>query len=81
MITKLTKEALKLLEIEKYRKYDEAFVKCKIEDLGKKVEFLIDLLRMYLWTEWEQCALENELTAVLKLESKYVGYLPDGGMR
>ena len=78
MITKLTKEALKLLEIEKYRKYDEAFVKCKIEDLGKKVEFLIDLLRMYLWTEWEQCALENELTAVLKLESKYVGYLPDG---
>ena len=78
MITKLTKEALKLLEIEKYKRYDEGFVKCKIEDLGKKVEFLIDLLRMYLWTEWEQCALENELTAVLKLESKYVGYLPDG---
>ena len=78
MITKLTKEALKLLEIEKYKRYDQAFVKCKIEDLGKKVEFLIDLLRMYLWTEWEQCALENELTAVLKLEAKYVGYLPDG---
>ena len=78
MITKLTKEALKLLEIEKYKRYDEAFVKCKIEDLGKKVQFLIDLLAMYLWTEWEQCALENELTAVLKLEAKYVGYLPDG---
>ena len=78
MITKLSKEALKLLEIEKYKRYDQAFVKCKIEDLGKKVEFLIDLLRMYLWTEWEQCALENELTAVLKLEAKYVGYLPDG---
>ena len=77
MITKLSKEALKLLEIEKYKRYDEGFVKCKIEDLGKKIEYLIDLLNMYLWTEWEQCALENELTAVLKLESKYVGYLPE----
>ena len=50
----------------------------KIEDLGKKVQFLIDLLAMYLWTDWELCALENELTAVLKLEAKHVGYLPDG---
>ena len=78
MATKLSKEALKLLEMEKYRKYDDAFVKCKIEDLGKKIQFLIDLLNMYLWTEWEQCALGNELTAVLKLEAKYGGYLPDG---
>ena len=78
MATKLSKEALKLLEMEKYKRYDEGFVKCKIEDLGKKIEYLISLLNMYLWTEWEQCALENELTAVLKLEAKYVGYLPDG---
>lgn len=77
----MEKWIIEKLAEEKYRKYDEAFVKCKIEDLGKKVQFLIDLLAMYLWTDWEQCALENELTAVLKLESKYVGYLPDGGMR
>jgi hypothetical protein len=75
---RLEKQIIELLANEKYRKYDEAFVKCKIEDLGKKVQFLIDLLDMYLWTDWEQCALENELTAVLKLEAKYVGYLPDG---
>lgn len=75
---RLEKQIIEKLAEEKYRKYDEAFVKCKIEDLGKKVQFLIDLLTMYLWTDWELCALENELTAVLKLEAKYVGYLPEG---
>ena len=75
---KLEKQIIEKLAEEKYRKYDEAFVKCKIEDLGKKVQFLIDLLAMYLWTDWELSALENELMAVLKLEAKYVGYLPDG---
>ena len=74
----MEKQVIELLAEEKYRKYEEAFVKCKIEDLGKKVQFLIDLLAMYLWTDWELCALENELSAVLKLEAKYVGYLPDG---
>ena len=74
----LEKWIIEKLAEEKYRKYDDAFVKCKIEDLGKKIQFLIDLLNMYLWTEWEQCALGNELTAVLKLEAKYGGYLPDG---
>jgi hypothetical protein len=75
---RMEKQIIEKLAEEKYKKYDAAFVKCKIEDLGKKVQFLIDLLDMYLWTDWEQCALENELTAVLKLEAKYVGYLPDG---
>ena len=74
----MEKWIIELLAAEKYKRYDEGFVKCKIEDLGKKIEYLISLLNMYLWTEWEQCALENELTAVLKLEAKYVGYLPDG---
>ena len=74
----LEKWIIELLAAEKYKRYDQAFVKCKIEDLGKKIQFLIDLLNMYLWTEWEQCALGNELTAVLKLEAKYGGYLPDG---
>ena len=74
----MEKWIIEKLAEEKYRKYDEAFVKCKIEDLGKKVQFLIDLLAMYLWTDWELSALENELMAVLKLEAKYVGYLPDG---
>lgn len=75
---RLEKQIIEKLAKEKYRKYDEAFVKCKIEDLGKKVQFLIDLLAMYLWTDWELSALENELMAVLKLEAKYVGYLPEG---
>jgi len=75
---RMEKWIIELLAAEKYKRYDQAFIKCKIEDLGKKVEFLIDLLNMYLWTDWEQCALENELTAVMKLEAKYVGYLPDG---
>ena len=74
----MEKWIIELLAAEKYKRYDQAFIKCKIEDLGKKVEFLIDLINMYLWTEWEQCALGNELTAVLKLEAKYGGYLPDG---
>lgn len=74
----MEKWIIEKLAEEKYKKYDAAFVKCKIEDLGKKIQYLIDLLDMYLWTDWEQCALENELTAVLKLEAKYVGYLPDG---
>jgi hypothetical protein len=75
---RMEKWIIEKLAEEKYRKYDEAFVKCKIEDLGKKVQFLIDLLAMYLWTDWELSALENELMAVLKLEAKYVGYLPEG---
>lgn len=75
---RLEKQIIEKLAKEKYRKYDEAFVKCKIEDLGKKIQYLIDLLDMYLWTDWELCALENELMAVLKLEAKYVGYLPEG---
>jgi len=75
---KLEKQIIEKLAEEKYKRYDAAFVKCKIEDLGKKIQYLIDLLAMYLWTDWELCALENELTAVLKLEAKYVGYLPDG---
>jgi len=75
---KLEKQIIEKLAEEKYKRYDAAFVKCKIEDLGKKIQYLIDLLDMYLWTDWELCALENELTAVLKLEAKYVGYLPDG---
>jgi hypothetical protein len=75
---RMEKQIIEKLAEEKYRKYDEAFVKCKIEDLGKKVQFLIDLLAMYLWTDWELSALENELMAVLKLEAKYVGYLPEG---
>lgn len=75
---KLEKQIIEKLAEEKYKRYDAAFVKCKIEDLGKKVQFLIDLLAMYLWTDWELSALENELMAVLKLEAKYVGYLPEG---
>jgi hypothetical protein len=75
---RMEKWIIELLAAEKYKRYDQAFIKCKIEDLGKKVQFLIDLLAMYLWTDWELCALENELTAVLKLEAKHVGYLPDG---
>ena len=74
----MEKWIIEKLAAEKYKRYDQAFIKCKIEDLGKKIQFLIDLRNMYLWTEWEQCALENELTAVLKLEAKYGGYLPDG---
>lgn len=74
----MEKWIIEKLAEEKYKKYDAAFVKCKIEDLGKKIQYLIDLLAMYLWTDWEQCALENELMAVLKLEAKYVGYLPEG---
>ena len=74
----MEKWIIEKLAEEKYKRYDAAFVKCKIEDLGKKIQYLIDLLDMYLWTDWEQCALENELTAVLKLEAKYVGYLPEG---
>lgn len=74
----MEKWIIEKLAEEKYKRYDAAFVKCKIEDLGKKIQYLIDLLAMYLWTDWELSALENELMAVLKLEAKYVGYLPDG---
>ena len=74
----MEKWIIEKLAEEKYKRYDAAFVKCKIEDLGKKIQYLIDLLDMYLWTDWELSALDNELTAVLKLEAKYVGYLPDG---
>ena len=74
----MEKWIIEKLAEEKYKRYDAAFVKCKIEDLGKKIQYLIDLLAMYLWTDWELSALENELMAVLKLEAKYVGYLPEG---
>ena len=73
-MTKLEPWMTELMAKVKYQKYDEALELPRTKDLRGKAQGILEILGMYVWTEFEERELENTYSRLMALAEKYEGY-------
>ena len=73
-MTKLEPWMTELMAKVKYQKYDEALELPTTKDLRSKAQGILEILEMYVWTEFEERELENTYSRLMTLAEKYEGY-------